>query len=52
MPADYSRIIIRGDNIGARDIANKWSAEGSVMSHILRILHTTCQKRQVRLWVV
>lgn len=46
------RIVVRGDNIGARDIANKWAAEGTVMCTILRILHNACANRHARIWMV
>lgn len=52
LPNDNQRIIVSGDNIGARDIANKWARERSVMTLILRILHNTCQKRQVMIRIV
>lgn len=49
---DNRRVVIRGDNIAARGIANKWTAEGPAMCAILRILHNTCQRRRVRIWQV
>lgn len=49
---NYRRIVVRGDNIGARDISNKWTAEGPLMGCILRILHNTCTERQVRIWML
>lgn len=52
LPPDNRTIVIRGDNIDARDIANKWTAEGPVMYCILRILHNTCEKRHVRMWML
>lgn len=52
LPTDNRRIDVRGDNIGASDIANKWTAEGPIMDCILRILHNTCIKHQVRIWLI
>lgn len=51
LPGENSRIVVTGDNIGARDIMNGWTAEGPVMCCILRILHDVCQMRNVRVWM-
>lgn len=52
IPTDGRRIVFRGDNLGARDIANKWAAEGPIMGCVLRILHNVCNTRQVRVWII
>lgn len=52
LPTDNVRTVVRGDNIGARDNANKWTADGPVMACILRILWTVCKRHGVRVWMV
>lgn len=52
LPPDNRRIVVRGDNIGARDIINKWTAEGPIMECILRLLHNACRERRIRVWMI